>query len=402
LNLISNAVKFTRGGYVLVEARAAAGAGETALVRLSVTDSGIGIDEARLPALFEEFTQADGSTTRKYGGTGLGLAISKRLVELMGGEIAARSTPGVGSTFLVDLPIGVAHDGAPRPDAAIGKRFESLRSLLIDERDESRAVVAELLESWGMEVTSVASLEAAGRARAEAEAGGHPYDLALARPLGDGDPRIELATVRLVVYGPRGERSRWRRDGVPFVMLPVAPARLLDAIHAALPGGGGARPHVEELGDAVDTVRVRPADPQPPGDGARVLVAEDNPVNQKVAVRLLERLGYQADVVANGREAVEAVRQVRYDVVLMDCQMPEMDGFEATQAIRQIDAVRDIPILAVTANAFEEDRERCLAAGMNDYIAKPITLETLSAMMAQWVAVRDAPPDAADHPSTAA
>ncbi len=392
LNLLSNAIKFTQVGEIVVRGDVVEMGDESVLLRFAVEDPGIGIDEAKLSGIFDPFTQADSSTTRRFGGTGLGLSISKALTTLMGGEIGATSREGEGSEFWFTTRAGrvrSAKRSQPLPDAfkAVARRV-----LICDPSREGRAALEAWLAHWGFDVVATNSADAAlARLRAivatEGSCAAVLVDLGL-----PGESALELGValrehpdfrdIPRVLVGRISElpdAARWRAHGYPHYLLrPVKRAALLGAIRAALgidevPVGAAAAPGAVPL---TPTAVV-------PGK-LRVLVAEDNPINQKVALRVIERLGHHATAVANGREAVEAVAEGHFNVVLMDCQMPELDGYEATRAIRRLPTgKREIRIVAMTANALKGDRERCLAAGMDDYVAKPIRPETLArALMA--------------------
>jgi two-component system sensor histidine kinase/response regulator len=389
-NLVGNAVKFTDHGEVLVLAELESQSSIDALVRFEVTDSGIGIAEALQPLLFKAFTQADGSTTRKYGGTGLGLAISKRLVELMGGEIGVRSTPGAGSTFWFTarfLKQSAGTGSAVPHEAALDGR----RILIVDDNRTNRMVLHHQLASWGIEDYGVAGGAEALIALRDAAMNGRPFELAILdrqMPSMDGlmlaraikaDPAI--ADVRLIMMTSLGDNNA---DGeelaaagvIVCLTKPVKQAQVRACLSRSL---------TQPIDSPIAPRRMGPSAPVPTGTRGRVLIAEDNIINQKVAVLQLRRLGYSADAVANGAEAVEALERIPYDVVLMDCQMPEVDGYEATRRIRlQQHAARRVPIIAMTANALLGDRQKCLDAGMDDYITKPIKVSELRAALARW------------------
>ena len=392
VNLVGNAVKFTDSGEVMVRARLEEEAGESALVRFEVSDTGIGISPADQGRLFQSFSQADAATTRKHGGTGLGLAISKRLAELMGGTIGVESQPGQGSTFWFTARLGRGVDQRLRaPTAPSG--LPGLRVLVVGEDVMSRAALIAALDSQG---TSAATAEGGRQAlavlHAAAEAG-TPFDVVildhdlpdmegvqLARAISE-DPL--LAGTRLVLLTPprmRGDDDRGggRAPVQAFLTKPVRRSSL-DRLLATVVSRPSPPAMATSGSDAVGEEGAR--------GRSRVLVAEDNVVNQKVAARTLEKLGYRVDVVANGAEAVEAVARVPYAAVLMDCQMPEMDGYQATRAIRELEEPRSrTPIIAMTAGAMKGDQGRCLAAGMDDYLAKPVKPEELGAVLDRWSA----------------
>ena len=391
LNLLSNAVKFTQAGEVLLRATARPEAGRSR-VEIVVSDTGIGIPRQRLDRLFRSFSQVDPSTTRQFGGTGLGLAICKRLAEKMGGGIAAESG-GRGSTFRVTIV--VPEGPAPRNGGAVPglERLVGRRALVVDDGAGSRETLSETLAGWGMLPRATPS---AREALAWIEAG-EPFELGLVdEEMSEVDGRRFAEAVRrhrdadalpLVLVTSRGRRAVGPRGAFAAVAArPVRP-RALASVLAGL------------RDDSVSRRRRRGGAPGLPRDlGAshplRILLAEDNAVNQKVALSYLARMGYRADVAASGREALEAARREAYDVVLMDVQMPEMDGLEATRRIRALLPDGRSPwIVALTASAMTGDADRCLAAGMNDYLSKPVRVEELAA------ALRRAPGGAVRRPA---
>ncbi len=379
LNLLSNAVKFTQAGEVLLRASARREEGRSHLVEIVVRDTGIGIPQARLDRLFRSFSQVDPSTTRQFGGTGLGLAICKRLAEKMGGGISAESE-GRGTTFRVTIAVP---EGPPPRNAGGVPGLERLggqRVLVVDDGAASRETLAETLAGWGMLPRATAS---AREALAWVEAG-VPFDLGLVdeemievdgRRLAESIRRFRDAdALPLVLVTSRGRRAGGPRGTFSAVVArPVRP-RSLASVLAGL------------RDDSVSRRRRRAGGQGLPRDlGAshplRILLAEDNAVNQKVALSYLARMGYRADVATTGREALDAVLRERYDVVLMDVQMPEMDGLEATRRIRTLHPAAPPWIVALTAGAMTGDAERCSAAGMNDYLAKPVRVEELAAAL---------------------
>jgi signal transduction histidine kinase/DNA-binding response OmpR family regulator len=410
INLVGNAIKFTERGEVVVRTRLASAVGTSVLVRFEVTDTGIGIAPEAQAHLFQAFSQADPSTTRKYGGSGLGLAISKRLVELMGGELGVDSHPGLGSTFWFTARLerdpahlAVARDGA---DILRGRRV-----LVADDHQASRQSLLERILSWGMDGHFAADGPKALELLRAAAAAGTPYDVAVldsrltderGQPLPTAiqtDPLI--APTPLVLLTALVPDSLDQAAGTAaLVSKPVRSSQLHDAFVEIL-----ARPG-ESVVPPPAPAAFGPSVTPPPGSPPRILVAEDSMVNQQVALGLLAKLGYRADAVANGREALEALGLSSYAAVLMDCQMPEMDGFAATAEIRrQEGAARHTPIIALTASALQGDRERCLAAGMDDYLSKPIHVEALEATLRRWVPPADVTPGtspAPDEPSDAA
>ncbi len=385
-NLVGNALKFTERGEVFVRTSLEEESSTETVVRIEVTDSGIGISEAVQARLFAAFTQADGSTTRKYGGTGLGLAISKRLVELMGGEIGLRSAPGMGSTFWFTARFQ-KQPPAPSTEPLAAANLAGRRILIVDDNKTNRLVLHHELANWGADDHAVSNGPDALIAIRDAAAGNRPFEVAILNrqlPAMDGltlaraiknDPAV--ADTRLIIMTLLGDS---RHDGefeeagiLTCLTKPVKQAQIRECLFQAL-GTSAA--------NAVPVTRAHAVTPVVAGSRGRVLVAEDNMINQKVALLQLRKLGYSADAVANGAEAVEALTRIRYDVVLMDCQMPEVDGYEATRLIRRrSDSIRSVPIIAMTANALSGDREECLEAGMDDYISKPIRVTDLLAAL---------------------
>jgi CheY-like chemotaxis protein len=389
LNLVSNAVKFTHEGSVTIEAYLADDADEAdrALVRFEVRDTGVGIAPGVLPRLFKPFMQADGSTTRRYGGTGLGLAISKRLVEMMGGEIEAESVEGQGSTLSFSLPL--PHDREAEAKLAITGTIRGRRLLLADADAASRQSLRQQLEAWGVAVTTVRDGATAMARLRSAALQRQQFDIVLVDlSISEGDEAATIQAIQataaiaetpvVVLTEPGRSAAEVMAAGVAGALSrPVRPSQLHECLLAVLQDR---RPGPTPTRESVT------ADGQSSSHRPRLLVAEDNAVNQKVAARMLEKLDYRVDVVADGREAVEALRRVPYAAVLMDCQMPEMDGYEATAAIRCAEGgSRRTPIIAMTASAMQGDRERCLAAGMDDYVTKPIRQGDLATVLQRWV-----------------
>ena len=379
LNLLSNAVKFTERGEVVVLVKAAATGADSYRVELAVRDTGIGIPPDRMGGLFASFSQVDASTTRRFGGTGLGLAISKRLVELMGGTIAVESQEKKGSTFRITLPVTAA-DVPTRFALDDGLRhLTGKRILIVDDNATNREIVTRHARSWEMEPVAV-ELPAAAL---ELIAQGEPFDVAvldmmmpemdgitLAREIRRHRSQAELP---LLLLTSLGRVPQAQTEGVFSAQLskPLKASQLYNTLLQLLTAGRAAEEEVEVV---TDGKRARSA--------LRILLAEDNAMNQKVALRLLEQLGYRADVATNGLEAIEALERRPYDVVLMDVQMPELDGLDATRRIcGHWPEERRPHIIAMTANALPEDREACFAAGMNDYVAKPIRAEELVAAL---------------------
>ncbi|HWH12957.1 MAG TPA: response regulator [Solirubrobacteraceae bacterium] len=418
-NLITNAVKFTAAGEVAVLVTGRPADGGTCELRFEVSDTGIGIEHPALTRIFDAFSQADGSTTRRYGGTGLGLAISKHLVELMAGEIGVLSTPGEGSTFWFTVPVAPR---GPNPSVVGLDARDDLRAIVVDDNATSRTILRRHLTAWGMTCETVADGQTALSMLRAAARSGRPYALALIDWKMPGMSGLELAaairaepalrSVRmLMLSGAENGRDPAVHAGFSgYLTKPVRESRLHDEVARVL--STDRRP-----GPAARTHGQSPARRDAPAIGRPILVAEDNPVNQLVAVRMLEQRGFSVEVAANGREALAMYRARRYAAIFMDCQMPELDarryaaifmdcqmpeldGYAATGEIRRDEgAERHIPIAAMTANTMKGDRERCLAAGMDEYVGKPIRAAVLDAVIARMLGVPgDAERPGVGHP----
>jgi two-component system sensor histidine kinase/response regulator len=399
-NLLGNAIKFTDKGEVVVSVGKESESATHTVLKFNVHDTGIGITPEAQARLFEPFSQADRSTTRTYGGSGLGLAIAKRLAEMMQGKIGVQSKPGEGSTFwftarLEKQPVNAT--GADHHDLA------TLRVLVVDDNATNREILCQQILAWKMHAAGAASgPEALQKLRTAAQEG-KPYDLALMDVQMPGMDGLTLAReikadapiagTRLAILTSLGQAYGTQElklaDIDTYLVKPVKQSRLFDCL-------------ANTMGKAVvcDTagksdLSASPADSsqvEPPREKARILLAEDNQTNQRVAEGLLRKLGYRADIVANGQAALEALQLIPYDIILMDCQMPEMDGYDATRAIRMRERSSDqgphwkcpVHIIAITANAMQGDREKCLAAGMDDYLSKPIRLQELQAVLERW------------------
>jgi len=392
VNLAGNAIKFTEQGEVLVSVELSARDEQGALLRFEVRDTGIGMTEAQLGQLFNAFSQADQSITRRFGGTGLGLAITKRLIELMGGQIAVNSRPGQGSVFWFSLPFDVLPDP---PDERRKPLLGQLRLLVADDSRTSREPVARLIRAWGWQADEVDSGEAALRRYRQSLDYQQPYDVVIAdwhMPGMDG-----LATAKSIREAAAGRRqpivvtvNAFARDRMEEIsrapeadvvlVKPITSSNLFDALHQALAlnGDGDALPAAEL---ALDKVL----------QGAHFLLVEDNVLNQAVARGILEHAGATLDVAGDGRQAVETLRSdaARYDMVLMDMQMPVMDGFTATRILRQ-ELQLSLPIIAMTAGVLESERERSMAAGISDFIPKPIEVDEMLAVIRRHLRRRQA------------
>ncbi len=406
-NLISNAIKFTDRGEVVVEVEVLKMTPEAPIaLQCTVRDTGIGIAHDLQPHLFEAFTQADGSTTRAYGGTGLGLTIAKQLTEMMAGQIEVESAPGQGSTFRFSVHLDRCTLPL-QPEGIRPRGLRGLRVLIVDDNDTNREILRYQARLWGMESQEAASGPQALEYLRHAATHGQWYDVAILdmqMPHMDGvtlaqtikaDP--QLASIRLVILtsvGWYGDSTDVRHAGIDdYLSKPVRQTQLYNCLVTLM--STPATPAVS-LPAASSPLAL-----SAPQWDAHLLLAEDSPVNQEVATHMLKVMGCRVTSVVNGQEACEAVRHTRYDLVLMDCQMPGMDGFSATRAIRQhlADTGGDhLPIIALTAYAMTGDRERCLEAGMDDYLTKPFTEKQLRTVLARWLTM-SAPPVTADPPA---
>ena len=395
INLTGNAIKFTEQGEVFIRVTREQETDRDVTVRFSVTDTGIGIPEDHENFLFKSFTQADASITRKYGGTGLGLAISKQLAELMGGRMGVESEEGAGSTFWFTLVLGKQPEDR-KTEVVIPEDIRGQRILIVDDHATNRLVLRELLRSWDCRFEEAENGEQALERLREALAETDPFRIALVdmqMPVMDGatlggkikaDP--DLNPTRLVMLtsaGMRGDASRLKAIGFSaYLNKPVKKSHLYDSLATVL--GIPSTPSRERSTPIITRYGLEEAKKR----RVRILVAEDNVVNQKVALHILQKLGYRADAVADGREAVMALETIPYDLVLMDVQMPQMDGFEATGVIRDpASRVRNhhIPVIAMTAHAMKGDREKCLEAGMDDYVSKPVTALALNEILEKYL-----------------
>ena len=394
-NLIGNAVKFTESGEVVVRANCQEQTATHAVIRFTVTDTGIGIEPEALSRLFQAFVQADGSTTRRFGGTGLGLAICRQLVQRMGGEVGVTSQPGKGSTFWFTARFArqAANSAALVPRKA---HLRGVSVLIVDDHETNRSILHHLFTSWSMQVQqAVNGAEALALMRAAA-ARGKIFDLAvldmhmpgmngleLARAIKSDPALMAVRLVMLTSVGRHDEPEALRENGVDgYLVKPVKQAPLFECLSTVLSVDSETRGIRAGL-VALDRPRAVPA--VLGGRKLDILVAEDNAVNQKVAIYQLQKLGFQPDVVENGKVALAALARKRYDVVFMDCQMPELDGYAATRELRRIEGgSRHTWVIAMTANSLEGDREKCLAAGMDDYVSKPVKPADLTGVLSRF------------------
>jgi signal transduction histidine kinase/DNA-binding response OmpR family regulator len=397
VNLVGNAIKFTAAGEVGVDVNLVSREPGAVVLQVAVSDTGPGVPLEQQRRIFEAFQQADSSTTRQFGGTGLGLAICSQLVELMGGQIGIDSEEGRGSIFHFTARFGLAPDLSPQA-AITSPDLAGMRVLVVDDNATTRRILTEILEGWRMQPIAVDAAARALEALETAHRSGAPFRLLLTdaqMPEMDGFTLVEkvaqnprssdLAVIMLTSAGERGDAARCRKLGIAgYLMKPVSQSDLYDAIVATLGGHVGLDEHegpvtVHSIREARRTLRI--------------LLAEDNRVNQQLAVRILEKRGHSVVVVGNGRLAVEALDHDRFDLILMDVQMPELDGLEATAAIRTRERPEGfrVPIIALTAYAMSGDKERCLAAGMDGYLSKPLRAQELIGAIEALTADRPAP-----------
>ena len=412
-NLVGNAIKFTHDGEIVISAEIESQQGENLEILFEIHDTGIGIPEKRIAAIFDPFTQVDGSTTRKYGGTGLGLAICKQLSELMGGRIGARSVEGKGSTFWFTVRFEKQSSEVLKTSEVLKHAdITGTRILVVDDNSTNRMLFITLLDHWGCLYETADGGEVALSLLREAVAQNDPFRVALLdqeMPGMDGselgrlikaDPQLSSTLMIMVTsLAQRGDVAALEKIGFDgYLSKPVRQGQLRDCIELVMGREKGASEVLTSEAGLNKTLEVskgiitRHIIAESAGSGIRILLAEDNIINQKVAQSILGKLGYKADVVANGLEAVRALELINYDLVLMDCQMPEMDGYEATKMIRDpVSKVLNnkIPIIAMTANAMKGDREQCIEAGMDDYLTKPVKRDELSQMLGKWLVVQE-------------
>jgi signal transduction histidine kinase/DNA-binding response OmpR family regulator len=394
-NLLSNAVKFTSRGEIVIRVRLLHENPQQAHFRFEVQDTGIGMDETARSRVFSAFAQADSSTTRRYGGTGLGLAIAKRLVEMMHGQIGVESEAGCGSVFWFEIPF-IKQDAHARTVIDMAERLRGLRVLVVDDNATNREILEHQLTGWSMQFTGADGGAVALQELEHAAACGAPFDLAildlhmpemdgfeLAHAIKGNARLVRTPLVMLSSVSVSSDHPQRRAAPIDYYLTkPVRQSDLYDAISTAMSLRRIVAPDAP----------VHVIEQECKGLGGRVLVAEDNPVNQQVAAAMLESLGVAYSMADTGLSALRQVLREEFDLVLMDCQMPEMDGFEATAEIRRRQhsgGLRPVPVVALTANAVEGDRERCIAAGMDDYLSKPFTREQLASTLRRWLSRPD-------------
>ncbi len=395
VNLVGNAVKFTEKGEVVIRVTLESETEANAILRFSVTDTGIGIPEIHKERLFKSFSQADESTTRLYGGTGLGLKISKELSELMGGDIGVESTPGEGSEFWftvkLEKQVNAQHQPVLIPQDIRGKRI-----LIVDDNATNRHILRDLLNSWNCQYDEVpGGIEAMDKLQSAVKHR-EPFDIALIdmqMPRMDGailgekikqHPLIDRTIlVMMTSMGDKGDAKRFLKIGFAgYLTKPVKPSQLFDTLCAVM-----GKHHQQATSDSLQIVN-RHTLAEDRKRRIKILLVEDNVVNQRVATLQLEKLGYNVDIANNGYEAISALEKDSYNIVLMDCQMPELDGYAATAEIRSPNSKvvnHKIPIIAMTANAMEGDKEKCLNAGMDNYLTKPINPQDLADMLDKYL-----------------
>ena len=409
INLVGNAVKFTSNGEVSIRASLESENNGKVKLHFAISDTGIGISKDKLGNIFSVFSQADGSTTRKFGGTGLGLSISKQLAEMMGGQIGVESQESNGSTFWFTAVLGKQHE-AKKQEWELADDITAQRILFVDDNETNRNLLTSLLDSWKCRYDEAPDANIAiEKLRSEADKG-KPFRVALIDKLMPGingeelgrmikaDEKIQSTLLIMITsYSKKGDAARLDKIGFSgYLTKPIKPSDLYDCLVTVLSrkskGAEQMKPPLITRHSIAESKRYR----------RRILLAEDNIVNQKVALGILKKLGYDADAVINGKEAVKSLESISYDLVLMDLQMPEMDGFQAVQVIRAPESKvlsHSIPIVAVTANAMKGDREKCLKAGMDDYLSKPVRPQELAEILKRWLDDRKTEP-AGSHSAT--
>ena len=401
-NLANNAIKFTQHGYVFINVETIQKSRQNVTFRISVEDTGIGIEKEKLDTIFDKFTQADSSTTRKYGGTGLGLSISKQLVELMGGRISAKSEPEKGATFSFTMKLPIAK--AAEPSLGLNTKLEDGKVLIVDDNAINRKILTEFTNKWGMKSKAVSSGKKAYAELLSASKAGHPYDLVLldnlmpeetGEALGERiHANADIKSSKLIMLtssGGKGDAKRLQKLGFDaYLPKPIRISYLHKIIKAVQ------HLNSEERGKKFITqYSIMEAEKQAARtpqrtrkqSNIRILLAEDNVINQKVAVKMLQKFGYEnVDIAENGREVIKFLEENSYCLIFMDCQMPELDGYETTKAIRKREKRKQrIPIIAMTANAMKGDEEKCIASGMDDFISKPIKVQLIQAKLQKWL-----------------
>jgi len=408
INLAGNAIKFTKNGHVLIQVEGEKKGNGKAFLRFSVEDTGIGIPEDKLKIIFEKFTQMDTSNTRRYGGAGLGLTISKQIVELMNGTIGVSSAAGKGSTFWFTLTLQI--DAQPFSFNSLPVDLAEIRVMIVSDHETKRHILEEQISSWNMRNSAYSRNAEALQGLRKALQDNDPYQIVImdchsagsdGESLGKAiksDPLLrDTLLVMLVSIGQRGDAKHVMESGfAAYLVKPVSPSQLFDAL--SMLWGAQAEGRETELITRHVVAESRVAKGAPSMEkkdlplSAHVLVVEDNIVNQKMAVRMLDKMGCRVDVAMNGLEAIARIEASTYDLIFMDCQMPEMDGYETTAAIRRrSNGSKHIPIIAMTAHAMQGDRETCLQAGMDDYISKPIRKENLSEIIRKWTVSPEGP-----------
>jgi CheY-like chemotaxis protein/HPt (histidine-containing phosphotransfer) domain-containing protein/anti-sigma regulatory factor (Ser/Thr protein kinase) len=404
INLTGNAIKFTSQGEIVIRAEPFQETATDVKVRFSVSDTGIGIPPEKQAAVFERFTQADGSTTRHYGGTGLGLTISKQLVEMMGGTIGVESQPGVGSTFWFVIPYKkrLLDDTDKIPEWVQPASIQGLHVLGVDDNATNRMILNKMLTGFGCRVQTVDSGQRALDILRAAQDQDSPFQVVLLdmqMPGMDGeetarlikaDPLLkDIKIIVLTSMGQRGDAARMESIGCSgYLLKPVKLQTLFETLSAVITEHPKPQPKLVTRHSISEKIR----------QGLRVLLVEDHPVNQKLSVILLQKAGYSVDTAENGIRALELVKKEKYVLILMDVQMPEMDGYEATGAIRKLEgSERHTPIIAMTAGAMKGDRERCLEAGMDDYVSKPLKPAELFEVLDKWTGQRKEIPSENDR-----
>jgi len=409
LNYANNAVKFTDAGEIVISVRASERTDKDVLLHFRVRDTGIGLTAEQMSRLFQSFSQADTSTTRKFGGTGLGLAISKKLAELMSGEVGVESEYGKGSTFWFSARLGIGtatrRELVPNPD------LRGRRALVVDDNDHARAVILDMLQGMTFQTNEAASGSAAVDEVRRAAAAGHPYDVVYLDWRMPGMDGMETARriralglvatpmfLMVTAYGREEVLKEAESVGIQNVLVkPVNASVLFDTTMDVL-GGRRAEPATAQGQPADVDQRIAQL------RGARILLVEDNEINQQVAREMLQDCGLEVDVAENGEIALGLVQKFAYDLVFMDMQMPVMDGVTATREMRKHARLELLPIVAMTANAMEQDRRKCMDAGMTDFLVKPIDPQEMSTILTRWIRARRAPgtPSASSAPPNAA